>query len=157
MNWDNWAIVAYSFGFRKYGAGESNKALARSVKKVYSITNVLLILQKEIAQCIDFKSVPVLVIEKHRRLWQYLDTEEVTEQAAKYMKRKKISHVFLVAHPFLHRKKCKKLLRKHGFKVFTIKTGWVPFDKYSEKWWTRGPLRLILYAVLQIFFGRRGH
>lgn len=150
-------VIAYSFGFRKdrqgVYPGTSNEALAKVVDRVCRETGAAAILQWEIEKCVNAEVPRSLVIREHTIKGKYLDREEVTAQAVGYMNHLSVKEAILVAHPFLHRRKCKKLLEQGGIKVVIAKTGRVPFDTKSEQWWTRGPLRLLLYAVLQLLFG----
>jgi hypothetical protein len=86
---------------------------------------------------------PVLVVEKHRKEGEYLDSEEIIAQ-------------------WLQNFKCRALLKKAGFEIIPLKkflswkTRKIGFCKDSLQWWTRGPIRLVLYTILQVLFGRRG-
>ena len=149
------AILGLSFGMKKSGHTKSNKALAKVAERVFYKKGLLVILQKELAECVDFP--PSLVIKEHRIKGQHLDSDEVIAQAAEFMKLHKIDTVWLVAQPFLHRPQCRTLLKNYGFRVRIPKTGRIPFDEDSLQWWTRGPLRTLTYAILQKFTGRKGH
>ena len=148
------AILGLSFGIKKSGHTKSNKALAGVVERVFDKKGLQVILQKELAECVDFPLS--LVIKEHRIKGQYLDSDEVIAQAIIYLKANKINSVWLIAHPLLQRTKCRILLKKSGFKVRIPRTGKIPFDKDSLQWWTRGPLRTLVYAILQKFTGRKG-
>ncbi len=136
------AVVGYAFG-----TGKSNEALAKIVNRVRK--GKLVVLQKEIAEYTKAN----LVI---RNSPLYMDTEEVTRQAAFFLKKKNVKVVWVVAQSFLHRKKCVALLRKQGFMVRTV-PGKVPFDSLSDQWWTRNKLNFFAYAVMQKLYGRKGH
>ena len=100
-----------------------------------------------------------LVISEHREKGKFLNTEEVTAQADQFFRGVGVRDVYLIAHPFLHRWKCRRLLKLHGFKVRIVrnKPHWIPFDPNSDGWWTRGALRFLLYVFLQLTTGRSGH
>ncbi len=147
-------IFGLSFGFKKDGPGFSNEALAKIIdREQIKNPNTPSILGVEIAACVKRK--PLFIISRHRKYGRYLDSEEAIDPAISYAKRRGFSVIKLVAHPFLHRQKYWWLLRKYDIKVKIVKTGWIPFDKDSEQWYTRGPVRCLLYAFLQIMTGRR--
>ena len=138
--------------------GLSNEALGKAADREQEKNlNLESILQWEIGECVKRKAV--FTIREHRVKEKYLDTEEVIAQAIDFIRHKRpnVKTIRLVAYAFLHRPKCKKLIKKYGFEVKTVKTGWIPCDRKSAQWWTRNPLFLVIYAVLQILFGRRGH
>ncbi len=151
-------LLGLSFGLIGKEPGLSNRHLAKIIDREQAQDDELeAILQWEIASCT--KKAPVLKVTKHRILGEYLDSEGVIVQAVEWLQnqRPKVKVIKLVAQPFLHRFKCKKLIASYGFDVKTVKTGWVPFDNRSDQWYTRGPLRTLLYAVLQVLTGRKGH
>ncbi len=160
MHTPSTAVIAYSFGGSpRYGAGTANEALARIVISTAQKTGSIIIAQDYLEKPLRGMEAPLansLFILEHRKKGCFLGTEEVTLQAALYLRTLDIRHVFLVAHPFLHRFKCKKLLRRSGFSVGCVKTGYVPFDPRNEHWWVRSPFHLLLYAILQILFKRHG-
>lgn len=148
------AIVAFAFGFNgEKEIGKSNECLKQTLEKIYNIhPEAHVIVQEELA--VPFAS---LVIKKHREQEKYLDSEEIAVQAACFLLDKspmKEWTIHIIAHPFLHQHKCSKLFP--GFKVDVIKIEKVPFDKNALQWYARGPIRLLLYAVLQLFFGFKG-
>lgn len=149
-------ILGLSFGFKKDGPGFSNEALAEVIdREQIKNPDTPSILHLEIAACV--KRRPLFMISRHRKYGQNLDSEEAIDQAISYARKRGFSVIKLVAHPFLHRQKCWSLLKKYGIKVKIVKTGWIPFDKDSEQWYTRGPVRCLLYAFLQFFTGRKGY
>jgi hypothetical protein len=154
-------ILGLSCGYRRVGnismPGESNKALARVVDKEQLLKpDLQSILQWEIAEHVLRK--PVLVIREHRVKGKHLDSDEVIAQAMEYAKKNSYWVIYLVTHPFLHRFLCKRLFKKMApdFWVKVVKTGWIPFDKESEQWHTRGPIRCLVYTVLRVLTGRKG-
>lgn len=152
------AIVAYSFGGSPvHGPGRANVKLAEVAARIFRETRALLVVQDYLgAPLRDAGLAPDLVIREHRQKGQFLGTEEVTSQAAEYLRSRGITQVLLVAHSFLHWKKCLKLLQGEGLSIERVRTGWVPFDSCCESWWVRGPFHLLLYGVLQAVFGRQG-
>ncbi len=152
------AVVAYSFGGSHYGPGCANVVLAQIAARVSRETDAALLVQDYLEIPIQEKGIfPNFIVREHREKGKFLGTEEVTLQFAEYLRRHNISKVLLVAHPFLHWRKCKKLLQQEGFDVKCVPTGKVPFDRSNESWWVRGPFHLLLYALLQLVVGRQGH
>lgn len=150
-------IVAFSFALGKNEPNPCNIRLASAVELIVreSKEPVILVAQWEIARAI--KSVPVdYVVEKHRTEGAYLDSEEVMAQAAEFFRKHGVKEVIPVANPFLHLAKCRSLVYKEGFVSINRRIGWVGFYRKSLQWWTRGPIRLIVYAILQKFTSRRG-
>ena len=148
-------ILAYSFGYCLNNPGISNQALAEIVEKVYQATSDPIILQGEIAECVNFK--PTLVINDYHIQdgffrARHLNINEVTDQAIDFMKSKDMSRIWLIVHPFMYLVRCRKLLKNQGFQVLTPKVGKLPFDQKSKQWWTRSLLQLFLYSVWQKFF-----
>ena len=92
----------------------------------------------------------------HSRPGAYLDSEEVMAQASLVFTARDVLKVIPVANPFLHLAKCRQLVAKAGFTPVRRKIGWIGFCPESIQWWTRGPIRLLAYAVIQKLFGRRG-
>ena len=81
-----------------------------------------------------------LIIKEHRIRGKYLDTAEVAEQAAKYMRQNNWLTAVVVAHPG-HVRRCCNELEKRGIKVIVpdgLKA--IPYDSESEQRWTRSPL-----------------
>ncbi|MBI2482097.1 MAG: hypothetical protein HYV76_00820 [Candidatus Vogelbacteria bacterium] len=48
------------------------------------------------------------------------------------------------------------MLKKAGFEVKIVNTGWIPFDPECRNWWVRGPIRTLLYAIRQTITGISG-
>lgn len=152
-------IAGLSFGLRiNNKPGLSNRDLATVVNILQIDTGLPSLVQWEFESLV--LETPVFVVRKHRIKDEYLDSEEVIAQMARFLYENMpdVDTVVLVAHPFLHRYKCKKLFKFFGYKVETAKTGWVRFDKKSIQWYTRNPIYNFIYAILQIpqvFFGRK--
>jgi hypothetical protein len=87
----------------------------------------------------------------------YLDSDIVWGTARRVFEQHGISEVIPVAQPFLQMTKVRQLIKSDGFVVLDRPVGTVGFDRQSTQWWTRGPLRLLWYAILQQFTGRRGN
>ncbi|OGL87857.1 hypothetical protein A3I42_03115 [Candidatus Uhrbacteria bacterium RIFCSPLOWO2_02_FULL_49_11] len=141
------AIFGFSFGgSQKYGPGAANRALGRRIDEVaYKYPKDFVVVQSPLEQCVTIAPDFVIPLEK------YINSEEVIKRALDIFQENDLGKIRLVAHPFLHRIQCMRLLRRYGFDVEIVPTGWVPFDQHSDGWWTRGPLRLIAYAILTLF------
>lgn len=151
------AIVAYSFGGNRGRPGKPNMVLASLVAQESKWSpDALILVQDHIAVALPLSGVePDLVVKKHPQE-KFFGTEEVTRQFTEFLRTFQVSQVFLVAHPFLHRYKCRRLLEQQGFEVEVVPTAWIPFDPYCKHWWVRSPFHLLAYALLQFFFGRQG-
>ena len=150
-------LVAFSFGLGKNEPNRCNRRLAGAVRFIVAgeRESVLVISQWEITKAL--KSIPIAyVVKKHRIRGRYLDSEEVMAQAAKILRKHRITEVIPVANPFLHLIKCRALVRKEGFEPLKREIGWIGFYPESIQWWTRGPFRFLLYVILQILTGWRG-
>ena len=146
------AIVAYSFGGSVDRPGPSNIAFGNIINRLVDETQsqkYTVVVQDFIQFCVNEK--PDLVVGDG----EYISTQRITSEFEIFLEEEGISNVLLIAHPFLHFVQCKRLLEKRGFAVQRVKTGWIPFDPDCENWWVRGPLHLLLYALLQIAFGRQ--
>ena len=152
------AVVVYSFGGSpRYGPGPANIALAQIAARVTQETKAILVVQDYLEALLRKNGIrPDFVVHKHQETKKFLGTEEVTRQFAKYLRSHGISKVLLIAHPFLHWRKCRHLLKKAGLDVKCISTLKVPFDRSCENWWVRSPLHLLLYSFLQFAFNRHG-
>lgn len=162
-------IIAFSFALtqdevNKRFPNQCNKTLARITRiltrNILTTRNVpVVVLQWEIGLDYDMFArtgvLPDLIVEKHRELGKYLDSEEIIAQAIPLFKHEGVTKVISVAQ-WLQNFKCRALLKKAGFQVLPVKIGKIGFCKDSLQWWTRGPIRLVIYTVLQVLFGRRG-
>ncbi|MBU3964387.1 hypothetical protein KJ562_01485 [Patescibacteria group bacterium] len=153
-------VVAFSFGLTKCEPNPCNIALAKAVQRIVREEkqrgiSVVVVAQWEITTALPSKMIDYIVVN-HRQRCIYLDSEEVMAQAAEVFSREGVSHVIPVANPFLHLHKCRQLVKQSGFTPIARNIGRIGFCQKSTQWWTRGPIRLILYAVLQKFFGWRG-
>ncbi|MFH0852319.1 MAG: hypothetical protein V1845_01810 [bacterium] len=158
-------ILILSFGYRCEGdmmiPGKSNDALAGAAERELSKPEnqgLEFIAQWEVGLSYGLRHSPIFQIRKHRVDGQYLDSEEVIAQAVEWIEknRPEVKTIRLLCYPFLHRQKCARLIKAHGFGVEIVKTGWVPCDRKSKQWYTKNPVLLLLYAVLQGMFGYKG-
>jgi len=153
-------IVAPSYGVLKDGgAGKSNEKLAFLADKFHEKNGWETYVQIEVASAM--KSTPRFVVTKHRQEGQYLVTEEVITQIIEQMKKDGVTEVLLLAHLFIHRFQCKRILKKYGLKVKIIHfwdfaDWWIPFCKNSAQWYTKGPIRATIYVLRYALTGKRG-
>ncbi|PIZ98298.1 MAG: hypothetical protein COX77_05010 [Candidatus Komeilibacteria bacterium CG_4_10_14_0_2_um_filter_37_10] len=159
----NVGIVAFSFGYQIDNPGPSNKVLASVVQSTIRQINhsndqqlVAVVLQHEINSCFQ-KSPATLVVTRHTRPRQYLNSGEVVSQADGHFSTRKVELVYVIAQPFLHLSKCKKLVRFAGYELAKYKFAKVPFDPHSVQWWTRSKWQLLIYALLQKIVGWKGN
>lgn len=153
-------VVAFSFGLRDRSEepGPCNRRLARATQELVARASepVVVVAQWEVALALP-ASLPVHVVD-HAPDGRYLDTERVWGLAAPVLQRAGVHRVVPVAQPVLHRAKASRLIRRDGFEPVRRPVGWIGFDssRRNTQWWTRGPLRLVLYALLQAATGRAG-
>jgi len=149
------AIVAFSFGLRRRQAEPNpcNVRLARAVERAIELNaaGTLLIAQWEIAKQLIADGVHVDLVVKASSSLDYLDTNEVWRQAQAVLRKHQVQTVIPIAQPFLHMYKVRKLIERSGLTVARWPIGWIGFDSSKDnlQWWTRGPLRLLLYSIKQ--------
>lgn len=145
------ALVVFSFGGDVGRIGEVNNRLASLAHKRWKISFQLLYAEGFVAEALKMRGfTPDFVVEKQ----EIIRIEEVVSVYAEQLRKKGVDLVYVLAHPFLHRYKCRKLLEKEGFKVGIVHTGWLPFDPQCSNWWARSPINLLWYTFLQMIFGR---
>lgn len=153
-------VVAFSFGRRDpdQEPNPCNRRLAGATARIVrqSAGPVVLVVQWEVARALP-PTMPVHVVGDAPD-GEYLDTERVWQAAAPILHREGVRRVIAVAQPVLHRAKAYRLIRAAGFEPLRAPVGWIGFDSSSRnrQWWTRGPLRLVLYALRQAATGRAG-
>lgn len=149
-------MIVYSFASCAAEPNPCNIRLARAAERIIDTENerLCLVVQWEIWQAIR-TGLAAYIVQEHRE-GNYLDSEEVTAQAAEIFRSKGIKEVIPVAQPFLLLPKCRWLIRQAGFNPVRRRIGWIGFYHRSKQWWTRGPIRLLVYAALQLMTGRRG-
>ncbi|MDB5195570.1 MAG: hypothetical protein JWO84_754 [Parcubacteria group bacterium] len=147
------AIVAYSFGGSVGRPGPSNRAFGKIIDGLADHGEEFVVVVQDAFIERSVTCTPDLVVTE---AGPYISTEDVTDTLTPFLKDRHVREVVLVAHPFLHGRKCQRLLFEQGFTVERARTGWVPFDPDCENWWVRNPLNLLLYSVLQATLGRYG-
>lgn len=154
-------LVIFSFALCPDEPAPCNIRLAKAVERIIKEEKekIIIVAQWEVALQLVKDGIHVdhtvnLLPDK-----SYLGSEEVWIDAMNYLNSNKInniSKVIPVAHPYLHMYKVKKLIENSGFITENHKMGYIGFDKNSTQWWTRGPLRLLIYSIFQLF-GLHGH
>lgn len=153
-------VVAFSFGLRgpEEEPNPCNVRLARATRRVLdeAATPIVLVSQWEVALALPSSATAHVV--KAPVDGRYLDTDRVWAEAAPVLRQAGVRRVVAVAQPLLHRAKAHRLIRRDGFEPVRPRIAWIGFDSSARntQWWTRGPLRLLLYAVLQSVTGRAG-
>ncbi|MFH1657053.1 MAG: hypothetical protein ABH919_01160 [bacterium] len=161
-------IIAFSFALtqdemeRRF-PNQCNKKLGMKTRHYYrKLENEghlpVLIVQWEIALDYRFAAMninPDMIVRKHRECGKYLDSDEIIAQAVPFLKQQEVTKVISVAQ-WLQNFKCRQILKKAGFEILPVKIGPIGFCKDSLQWWTRGPIRLVIYTIKQIFFGHHG-
>ena len=153
-------MIVFSFAWRRDGQSLCNVRLAQAAQRIIDGTNeeVVVVAQRTTAAVLRRLRISVThVIEKRPG---YEGSEEVVRQAAVIFGRQGVREVIPVAQPILQLTKCIQLVRKAGFRTPSFwklcrMIGWIGFDRKSVQPWTRGPVRLVLYTMRQMFFGYR--
>lgn len=154
-------IVAFSFALREESE-EPNPCNWRLAREVTLATEresrgpLVVVAQWEIDKALETTNVSPYRTVVRPIPGGYLSSEDVWAQAREVFTSAGVTEVIPVAQPFLQLWKVERMIRKDGFRVQHRHIGRVGFDKQSKQWWTRGALRLLFYAVLQVIFGRRG-
>jgi hypothetical protein len=154
-------LVAFSFALRAIEdePNPCNRRLAQSVMGIVATEkdDILVVSQWEVSRQLRANGHEPECSVELRPDGSYLDSDIVWDTARKVFERHGISEVIPIAQPILQMTKVKRLIKSDGFVVIERPIGAIGFDAQSTQWWTRGLLRLLLYAVLQQFTGRRGN
>jgi hypothetical protein len=148
------AVVAFSFGMRDMPSEPNpcNVRLARAAERIVErqAGDTLLIAQWEIAKQLKRDGAHVYRVVSSAD-GEYLDTDKVWQKALDSLTCHNVDSVIPVAQPFLHRHKIGKLIRDSGISVKREPVGWIGFDSSKDnlQWWTKGPIRLIAYSIMQ--------
>ncbi|MDD5342513.1 MAG: hypothetical protein PHI73_04245 [Patescibacteria group bacterium] len=164
-------LVAFSFGMRGEKAGPclSNVDLAREVERIVQEVGdgIAVVVQHEIGSLLNFtgrKPTKLHLVTHHRRPGVYLDSEEVMAQADVFFQElgdnppgiPVVRNIFVVAQPFLHLTKCRRLAEQAGYVILSWSMSRIRFDRQSTQRWTRSWYQLLWYAIKQKLFGHRG-
>lgn len=83
----------------------------------------------------------------------YLDTQDVLNEAFRVFKDQEVRQVIVVAHPFLHARVARHLVKQAGYTNHEFRVNrHVDFDnsRNNLQWWCRGPIRFLAYLALQV-------
>ena len=154
-------IVVLSFGKRVEEPNPVSTQLARNANKAsrhlrkegYSVVTAA---QWETVRSLE--APPALVITQahatgiDRNGKPYLDSQDVLNQALPFFETHGITHVVVVANPFLHKTAGEKLVREQGFTIYPWDIEHVGFDNDPAQlqWWCKGPIRFITYGAIQV-------
>ena len=157
-----YGVVGFSFAKSACEPNPCNQALAAGVE--YAMVNhpddVTVIVQWEINLQLQQDGYrPDLVVSSEDARAGYLDTRDVWNKAKVLLDKEGIKEVMIVAQPFLHLDVIKAMIRKDGYLVKDYKNPHhVGFynNKENLQWWTKGPLRFLMYAVIVKLTGKNG-
>lgn len=157
-----YGVVGFSFAKSACEPNPCNQALAAGVEcaMINHLDNATVIVQWEINKQLQqdgYKSDLVVLPEDARS--EYLDTQDVWNKAKILLNKEGIKDVIIVAQPFLHLDVIKAMIRKDGFVIKEYKNPhYVGFynNKENLQWWTKGPLRFLMYAVFVKLTGKNG-
>lgn len=153
-------MIVYSFALRDDEPGPCNINTAFEANRIYNqeAGEICVVSQWEVARALDrFCPVPIArVVREHRVKGAYLDSGEVTEQAAEVFRAVGVKEIIIVANPFMHLQYCRYLVCRKGFRVLKRRIRWIGFDRQSIQWETRGPIRALAYTAIGFLTGRRG-
>jgi len=162
-------MIVFSFGWRRNDYSHCNIRLARSAFRIVAETEtdepLVVLFQRTVAEATEVLGIlplpdPILNFYVADKRPGYEGSEEVVRQAAEIFRKHGITEVLPIAQPVLQLTKCVQLVRKAGFRTPSFwklcrMIGWIGFDRKSVQPWTRGPVRLVLYTMRQMFFGYR--
>jgi len=137
--------------------------LARAVKRIRDYyedqgEKVLVVAQKSVAQVLHDLGVPVHYVVERYKYQGTTDTEDITAQAVRFFRANgPVDEIVTVAQP-IQQIKCHSEVYRRGFNALPLLRLWhmvghIGFDRESEQWWTRGPIRLLIGSVRQVLFG----
>lgn len=155
-------VIALSFALREgREPNPCNVKLALETERVVALLrteghHVVVISQWEIASNLSW--IPEqCIVREHRVKGSYLDSDEMLFWAkAFYEKCGGVDEVVIVANPFIHLQGVRSKAKGFGLKVRKVSIRWIGFDKDSDQWWTKGPVRAFVYTVGRVLFGRFG-
>lgn len=157
-------IVALSYAKRANEPNPVNKRLARATDNANDELQqggvaTVVVAQWEISLALQELGAPAhftvsldAATQPARDGSLYLDSSDVLREAFAVFRELDITHVVVVANPFLHLAAVKAMVRKAGFTIIGYKVPWVGFDNSKEnlQWWCKGPIRFITYLGLQV-------
>lgn len=157
-------VVVFSFGKRReeLEPGPCNMQLGHAAKLVIDALvgyEPRVVAQWEVARQLEREGCPVNRIVAPD-VDGYLDSAEVWNQAKKYFRKYNIHRVVVVAQPFLQRRMVRTMVTESGYMLFdaSVRQPRIGYDnsRHNLQWWTKGPLRLLLYAAIVRVTGKHG-
>lgn len=154
-------IVAYSFALRRRNE-EPNPCNVRIAEQVAALARKhpgsVIVAQWEVALGLARLGVAPDAVVEPRGDGTYLDSNAVWNRAVEVFRPRQVQAVLPVAQRFLQLTKVRRLATRAGFRLEPSRIGAIGFDpsRRNLQWWTRGPVRLLIYAALQGLFGYRG-
>jgi len=151
-------LIAWSFGLTNSEPNVCNQRLWARVVRILALEDesLCVVSQWEITLALKQAGIsPALSVEKHRQ-GVCLDSNEVMAQAAELFRQLGITQVIPVCQPFLQMRLCWNLVRRSGFQPVRRWIGWIGFCPESKQAWTRGPVRLLAYAIRRRLTSRSG-
>jgi len=158
-------VVALSFAKRseKDEPGPVNIRLAKIVAAINDELQqggepTILVTQWEIARYLDAHDEPTdFIVDQDDASIKpggkkYLDSGDVLRVAFAVFSHHKVTDVIVVANPFVHLWMVRGKVRAAGFTIMKTRVPWVGFDRSSQnlQWWTKGPIRLLVYTAIQV-------
>ncbi|MEI7513617.1 MAG: hypothetical protein WCJ74_03290 [bacterium] len=138
-----------------FGSGRANFRLAEAAERIVTKeeTKCVIIAQWEVARELEKQNIPILHVVEPNTSGAYLDTIDVWNEAKICLALYDAVEIIIVAQPFIHGIYIERMIEKDGYQVchkYDREIGRIGFDSESQQWWTRGPLRMILYVLLSV-------
>jgi hypothetical protein len=155
-------VVAFAFAKREddLEPNPCNERIAENVIRIVSECEmpVYVVAQWEVAQALRSRGLEPDETVDNRSSGGYLDSEGVWAAARSSFRALGLTDVIAVAQPFLHLGKVRRIIRADGYRLPEVSISSIGFDNsgLNLQWWTRGPVRLFIYAARQLLFGIRG-
>ncbi len=146
-------IVAFSFGQRSDDEEPNpcNIKLAEQVQdQVIKNEGAVVVAQWEVAKALRIMGVAVHEVGRSTG-GRYVDSEQVWTEAERYLSRHGVTDIIAIAQPFLHLREIRRLIRSSGYRRVKSPVRWIGFDNspLNTQWHTKGPVRLLIYALLR--------
>lgn len=151
-------VVVFSFSEREEEPSPCNRRLARAAERIIraEARPVIVVSQWETTLQLEADGIEVYWSVELLSDGSYLDSDTVWAEACKAFREYNVVDVIPICHPFLHMHKVRRLIEGDGFTVLRRPIGHIGFDRHSLQPWTRGPVRLLIYAMRQYLTGNRG-
>jgi len=147
-------MVIWSFALRENEPSPCNIRLAEAVKRILEAEpdDLVIISQWEVAKKLQEDGIEIYRIIEPFSDGSYLDSTDIWEVARRCFSKMGVEEIIGVANPFIHGYVVERMIKKDGFAYVSSHdylVGKVGFDRLSLQWWTRGPIRFLIYAVLK--------